>query len=380
MDQYAHPGDTVTISCMADSYPPPTYQWQVLNTNINIYENIPSATMSSYTTEEIDYDQFGMYRCAVTTPIINERIYSQPALITVSSNSSVTIDPDFIITKNGSDVTFNCLSRGGPNNTFIWLRPSALDSLISNNPSVISLLNSGSPIAVGDIVNQLSNITLSNGPTFTLYSINATEDGGSYSCYVVNAAGVESNTTTLYVIPVITEDPREVFTDVNETVTLSCSADSFPAPNYQWEMMNRTSGYFEPLTGQTSYQLTLHIEYDLYGMYRCVATADGIKENATSTRALVTVNPSGSIMVSVSGATVSGGDNVTFTCTAGGGPGNTFAWRHNANQISDGGRFIIESTSSSTLTVTDVIGADFGTYTCQALNLAGSGTATSGII
>ncbi|XP_019862715.1 PREDICTED: protein amalgam-like [Amphimedon queenslandica] len=288
MDQYAHPGDTVTISCMADSYPPPTYQWQVLNTNINIYENIPSATMSSYTTEEIDYDQFGMYRCAVTTPIINERIYSQPALITVSSNSSVTIDPDFIITKNGSDVTFNCLSRGGPNNTFIWLRPSALDSLISNNPSVISLLNSGSPIAVGDIVNQLSNITLSNGPTFTLYSINATEDGGSYSCYVVNAAGVESNTTTLYVIPVITEDPREVFTDVNETVTLSCSADSFPAPNYQWEMMNRTSGYFEPLTGQTSYQLTLHIEYDLYGMYRCVATADGIKENATSTRALVT--------------------------------------------------------------------------------------------
>ena len=131
-------------------------------------------------------------------------------------------------------------------------------------------------------------ITLFNGPTFTLYSINATEDGGDYSCYVVNAAGVESNTTTLYVIPVITENPRGIFTDVNENVILSCRADSFPAPNYQWEMMNRTSGNFEPLTGQTSYQLTLHIEYDLYGMYRCVATADGIGENATSTPALVT--------------------------------------------------------------------------------------------
>ena len=131
-------------------------------------------------------------------------------------------------------------------------------------------------------------ITLSNGPTFILYSINATEDGGNYSCYVVNAAGVESNTTTLHVIPVITENPREVFTDVNTYASLTCRADSFPAPNYQWEMMNRTSGDFEPLTGQTSYQLTLHIEYDLYGMYRCVATADGIEENATSTPALVT--------------------------------------------------------------------------------------------
>ena len=81
-DQYAHPGDTVTISCLADSFPPPTYQWQVLNTDTNMYEEIPGATMNSFTIEDIDYDQFGMYRCCVTTPTINERIYSEPALIT----------------------------------------------------------------------------------------------------------------------------------------------------------------------------------------------------------------------------------------------------------------------------------------------------------
>ncbi|XP_019855187.1 PREDICTED: receptor-type tyrosine-protein phosphatase F-like isoform X2 [Amphimedon queenslandica] len=326
-DQYAHPGDTVTISCMADSYPPPTYQWQVLNTDTNMYQDINGEMMTSYTIEDIDYDQFGMYRCAVTTPTINERIYSQPALITVSSNSSVTIDPDFVIAENGSNVTFNCLSRGGPNNRFIWLRPSALDSLISNNPSVSSLLNSESPIKVDDIVNQLSNITLSNEPTFTLYSINATEDGGNYACYVVNPAGVESNTTTLYVIPVITEDPREAFTNVSDTVTLTCRADSFPAPNYQWEMMNRTNGYFEPLTGQTSYVLTLEsISYEEYGMYRCVATADGIEENATSTPALVTVSPRGSVDATPMYSTVSINDTANFTCRAQGGPGNMFRW------------------------------------------------------
>ena len=91
------------------------------------------------------------------------------------------------------------------------------------------------------------------------------------------------------------------------------------------------------------------------------------------------MSPSGSIILFlVSSATASGGDNVTFTCIAQGGPGNTFAWRHNMNAITPGGRFIIESTSSSSmLTVTNVIGGDFGAYICQVSNLAGSGSATS---
>ena len=90
------------------------------------------------------------------------------------------------------------------------------------------------------------------------------------------------------------------------------------------------------------------------------------------------MTPSGSVLLSPRRTTASGGDNVTFTCNAQGGPGNTFAWRHNMNAITPGGRFIIESTSSSSmLTVTDVIGGDFGTYICQVSNLAGSGSATS---
>ena len=79
--QYAHPGDTVTISCVADSYPPPNYQWQMMNTS-GKFEDIDGATMLSYTISDIDYDDYGMYRCCVTTPIIDEVIYSQPALIT----------------------------------------------------------------------------------------------------------------------------------------------------------------------------------------------------------------------------------------------------------------------------------------------------------
>ena len=79
--QYAHPGDTVTISCEADSYPPPNYQWQRMNKATG-FGNIDGSMMPSYTISDIDYDNFGMYHCAVTTPVIDETIYSQPALIT----------------------------------------------------------------------------------------------------------------------------------------------------------------------------------------------------------------------------------------------------------------------------------------------------------
>ena len=80
--QYAHPGDTVTISCEADSYPPPNSQWQMMNRTTGDFENIDGATMPSYTINDIEYHQFSDYRCAMTTIIMNTIVYSQPALIT----------------------------------------------------------------------------------------------------------------------------------------------------------------------------------------------------------------------------------------------------------------------------------------------------------
>uniref|UniRef100_A0A1X7SFS9 Ig-like domain-containing protein n=1 Tax=Amphimedon queenslandica TaxID=400682 RepID=A0A1X7SFS9_AMPQE len=124
------------------------------------------------------------------------------------------------------------------------------------------------------------------------------------------------------------------------------------------------------------------IVYSTNGYYRCIAytNVSNIINETASNPAIVSVSPAGIVSVSPFSATVSGGDNVTLTCSAGGGPNNIFTWAHaNIGQISDGGRFIIESTSSSTLTITDVIGADFGAYTCQVSNLAGSSSATSEI-
>ena len=202
----------------------------------------------------------------------------------MSTNGSVTIDPDFITVDNGSNITFTCSARGGPNNTFLWFRtPDINNALASSN------LLTQSPLPINQLIMELSNITLATGTIFTITSVNATENGGSYGCYVFNEAGYENNTTTLYVRPVITEQPIGRFVDVEETVSLSCRADSFPSPEYQWEMMNRATRMFEPIENATDSTFTISsISYNDYGNYRCVATANGIAENATSEPALIT--------------------------------------------------------------------------------------------
>ena len=202
----------------------------------------------------------------------------------MSANGSVTIDPYFIIVDNGSNITFTCSARGGPSNIFLWFHTADIkDALASSN------LLTQFPLPINQLIMEMSNITLATGTIFTITSVNATENGGSYECYVFNEAGYEKSTTTLYVRPVITEQPIDLFVNVEEKITLSCRADSIPASKYQWEMMNRTTRIFEPIENATDSTFTItSISYNDYGNYRCVATANGIVENATSLPALIT--------------------------------------------------------------------------------------------
>ena len=198
----------------------------------------------------------------------------------------MTIEPSMMTVDNGSDVTFTCSALGGPNNTFIWVRSDELDEIFE---SYIQPLLSTTPVDVSDIISNLSDIILENGTILFIESINATLNGGSYECVVINEAGLGRNDTTLYVRPVITEQPMDVETEADNIVILTCIADSFPAPEYQWEMMNRTSGEFEPIDGETNTTLVFdYIDYDDYGRYRCVVNVSLINSTITSDNVTIT--------------------------------------------------------------------------------------------
>ena len=209
----------------------------------------------------------------------------------MSPNSSVILDPDFIIADNGSNITFTCSASGGPNNAFRWVRADAFDSLVQQS-QLLQSIQSLNQIPVRDLQEELSNISLAESQSFTLYSINATQDGGQYFCIVINEAGVELNSTTLYVRPVITIQPQEVLTNANVSVSLSCLADSFPTPYYRWRKLSMTGMPDEDVAGGNESTLIFSsINYEDYGVYYCVAAADGIQEVATSNNVTITGKP-----------------------------------------------------------------------------------------
>ena len=191
----------------------------------------------------------------------------------------VSVTPLTATEDNDGNTTFTCTVSGGPDNNIVWIRGSDVGS-----SSGSGLLGSFDSIA---FLRQFT--TLSTGPNLTISSINATQDGGMYTCVVVNQAGQDSANVTLYVRPLIVDQPQDQFTRQGETVTLSCRADSFPSPLYQWEKFNTTSESYYQLSGETNRTLEFSsVEFDDFGDYRCVATAPVIGDTDTSDNATIT--------------------------------------------------------------------------------------------
>ena len=103
-----------------------------------------------------------------------------------------------------------------------------------------------------------------------LRNINASH-GGSYTCLVINDAGFGVNCTIVYIRPYFIEQPDEnIFSKNLDPVTVTCRAESFPEPTFQWEKMN-SSGYFQEIPGETNSTLVFSsVGYDDFGNYQCV--------------------------------------------------------------------------------------------------------------
>ena len=207
-------------------------------------------------------------------------INSKTVFFVVSPNGTVQVNPLNQTSQIGSDVNFTCSAEGGPNNTFAWIRSvdvlNANEALISQRPvNVSAVLSALSPTATGD--------------TLSLSSVNATQNGGEYICVAINEAGAgSSSTANLYVRPEITTQPINQYVRQGGTVTLTCIADSFPAPTYQWQRMNMP-GQFDDLSGETNTTYTIaNVVHEDFGRYRCEVTTPTINEVVNSSVALIT--------------------------------------------------------------------------------------------
>ena len=140
------------------------------------------------------------------------------------------------------------------------------------------------PLDIENIFDEISQFTIQNGTKLFISSVNATQDGGKYMCLVFNEAGIDSSSpANLYVRPEIVTQPMDQFVDPGDTATLNCIADSFPAPNYQWQRMNTTTSEFEDVFEETTTTYTINdIEHEDFGIYRCVVTTPTINVTINS--------------------------------------------------------------------------------------------------
>ena len=194
-------------------------------------------------------------------------------LLIVTPVQNVTATPPVSIISTKQSTTFVCTAIAGLSTVYHWIRGS--------NP----LSPMPAPLDVTSILSTLNII--SNDSTLVLESIEVA-DGGEYTCIAINEAGFDNDTVVLLVRPEILGAPsHDIYIDYGDYVNFTCLANSFPAPTYQWEKINRTTGLFETFSFVNSI-LTSPVGYNDYGYYRCVVVADGIPENATSTAVLVT--------------------------------------------------------------------------------------------
>ena len=204
----------------------------------------------------------------------------------MSPEGSVTATPSTVFVNTGDSASFTCSAQGGPGNAIFWIRGSDTPSTINITSKHNNLLDY-SIIIIILIITALSSVSITMEAVLNISSVNATEDGGIYRCFVINAAGSDDQTVTLSVRPNFIEHPMDMETSIGDNITLSCRAESFPSALNRWEKMNRATNMFEPVTGATSNVLQLNsIEFSDFGMYRCCAPAGSAlicSNNATIT-------------------------------------------------------------------------------------------------
>ena len=128
------------------------------------------------------------------------------------------------------------------------------------------------------------------GPVLTLSNIDSSA-GGTYHCVVINEAGFDIETASLYITPTIVTHPMSVNAsgDVS-SIIFSCMADSFPDPEYRWERSSTNEGPYTEIANSegSTYDLGF-IFYSTNGFYRCIAytNVSGVINETASNPAIV---------------------------------------------------------------------------------------------
>ena len=321
-----------------------TYQWRRGATNLTNGGNISGANSSTLTiTSASSSDAATDYNVVITGAAPCAPVTSNNASLIVNQAVNITTQPAGTQTIcSGSTVSFTVVATG-TGVTYQWRKGTT------------NLVNGGNISGATSAILTITNAVVG--------------DIGTYSVTVSGTAPCSSVTSTDAVLNInqlvtITTQPLASQTVCSgTTVTLSVSTTATIGITFQWRKGTTNLTNTGNISGATTNTLTISsvTTSDAATDYNVLITSSSPCVPVTSTNASLIVNQVVTIGTQPAATqTICSGSTATFMVAATG-TGLTYQWRKGTANLVDAGN--ISGATTATLTITNAVMADAGTYT-----------------
>ena len=339
-DQTVCDGGTATFTAAASGFPTPTVQWQV--SSGGPFTDIPGATSTTLSFTATAADNGKQYRAVFTNA--SGTATTTAATLTVNTAPVVTTNPTNATVCDGATATFTAAASGSAS-TIQWQ------------------VSSGGPFA------NISGAT----STTLMFTATTADNGKQYRAVFTNSCGTATTTPATLTVNAntTTSDPADATVCQGATANFSTTAGGTGPFSYSWTVDGSPAGTDSPNLAVNTTSLSV-------GTHTVAVTTTGTCGSASQS-ATLTVNANTATsdppdVAACEGATAS------FTTNASGTGPFSFVWKKGIVPIVSGGRFTITSTStSSTLTITNVQAGDAGTYTVETTGACGTATQSANL-
>ncbi|XP_015771103.1 PREDICTED: hemicentin-1-like isoform X6 [Acropora digitifera] len=347
-------GNDASFTCEAEAYPMPiSFNWFKSLTKISDnaeFSIVSSGSVSRLTVRQIKKDSASSYSCSGQNTVgtgekksVFLKVRYPPKTVTVTTSPSKV--------NEGQSMTLTCHSDGFPDPTFSW----KFDNRVLNGA-------------------LKSDFLLANAEV---------KDSGNYTCIVTNSKGTNHFTKVVNVhykptVTHFTTGNAENSAVIGRDVTLTCSANGFPIPQYiikrnKTEVIRNAPGTFVVRNVQLS------AESDTYS---CEPFNDQGRGPIKELKITVYVPPYFPA-ISMTRANKTESDTHTFSCIAEGKPQAQIFWMLNGKNLTHTPLYNVSFskvqdsklyTTLGYLTITSITWKEKGLYSCVAYNPAGQMT------
>ncbi len=314
-------GNNASFTAAASGNPTPTVQWQVstdggaIFTNVNDGSIYGGATTDTLNISDAPAWMTGYQYQAVFSNTVSPVATSSVSTLTVDFAPTVAGNPAPVAINAGSATTFTASGSGNPAPSVQWY--------VNTGSGGFAALNDG-----GVYSGTSTGILTITGATAAM---NGYEYLAVFSNGIAPVATTSPATLTVDFAPTLTGNPTNAVVNAGSAMGFSASAGGDPTPSVQWQVSIDGGNTFTDVSNGSVYS---GVDTDLLSiaapttsmngyLYQAVFsnTLDGAgsASTATSTAALLTVDPLGdpaTSIVSLSSSTVQSGGTIKVTLQA----------------------------------------------------------------